>query len=172
MSAILLLNPNRDSNLVTTKQIFQQKQSAHYTRRYRGKCVPKIAFSAFIQPVWGFLKKKKKGSKQYSVPHFLQKRLYSFLLSDVPLPQKWSCDRPFTDRTVTQRPCHKTKSWREQGPHQPLLLRWEISLLIFNLFCFMVEHFYYRIIIVVKSLQSFFNSFRVIVRSSRSFGSS
>ncbi len=35
----------------------------------RGKCVPTTGFLAFIQPVWGFLRKKFQSRIRYSISH-------------------------------------------------------------------------------------------------------
>ncbi len=50
---------------------------------------PKTSFSGLCWTEWVFLKKRTQ--KLYLVPHFPPKKLYSFLLSDAPFPQKWSC---------------------------------------------------------------------------------
>ncbi len=49
---------------------------------------PKPVFCIYLTGTCFF---EEQSSKLYSVPHFAQKRLYSFLSSDAPFPRKWSC---------------------------------------------------------------------------------
>ncbi len=56
-----------------------------------GKMCLQSWFFDFHSAGMGFLEEKI--SKSYSIPHFQQKRLYSFFSSNGPFPEKWSCPR-------------------------------------------------------------------------------
>ncbi len=56
---------------------------------YRGKCVPKTGFWAFIQLVSGFWGKNSK--IVFGTPFLIKKGYLLFLSSDATFPQKWPC---------------------------------------------------------------------------------